>query len=251
MMSNELPLMTSEQPIDGDSIGRAAPDHDRLKYVIRLLASQQGLNTALLGALIFLLNVDEVLNWLHGWWRFLAGMAWLALLVGGFRIFIADRVPKYYERRFGSVQAARVPGSRWNALFGLAVLLAFAVLLFFGRPIAHYFDPVASHLHMMISDPDRQINLWPSVYWVLLLCGALRWHMSSIERQRLYFLLVGTLGCASIISSAIWHQDAKQLGLWKILNAGGFGLSLIALGLYDHIVLVRALPKTVAEGNDE
>jgi hypothetical protein len=59
------------------------------------------------------------------------------------------------------------------------------------------------------------------------------------------------LGFTSIVSYAIWHPDAKQLGLGKLLNAGGPGLSLMALGLYDYIVLVRALPKRVAEGDDE
>jgi hypothetical protein len=75
--------------------------------------------------------------------------------------------------------------------------------------------------------------------------------MSDVERQRLYLILVATLCLASIVSYAIWHPEAKQLGLWKILNAGGLGLSLIALGLYDYIVLVCALSKTVAEGGDE
>lgn len=225
-------------------VGDAPVDHDRLKYVTRLLGSPPGLNTALLGTVIFLSNIDEVPHWLTGWWRLLAALAWLALLVAGLRIYIAaqDWIPEYYQRRFGSVQAARVPGSKWS----LVLILTSLVLLFIG-----HLDSVSSHLHMMMSDPARQINLWPSLIWVALLCGSLRWHTSSIERQRLYFLLVGTIGCASIVSYAIWHPDAKQLGLWKILNAGGFGLSFIALGLYDHIVLVRALPRTAAEGNDE
>lgn len=74
--------------------------------------------------------------------------------------------------------------------------------------------------------------------------------MSSIERQRLCFLLIGTIGFASIVSYAIFHPAVKQLGLWKRLNAGGPGLSFMAPGLYDHIALVRALPKRVAEGDE-
>jgi len=243
MKSNELPLMASQQPLEGDSIGKVAADHERLRYVTRLLGSPPGLNTALLGALLLLMNSGETLHWLNGWWGLLAVLAWLALLVGGWRIYLADWIPEYYKQRFGSVQAARKPVSKWSALFFLALL----VLLL----IAQYFDPVASRLHLMISDPARQINLWPSILWAVLLCGSLGWHMSSIERQRVYFLLVGTLGFASIVSYAVWHPDAKQLGLWKILNAGGIGLSLIALGLYDYIVLVSALPKRAAEGDDE
>jgi hypothetical protein len=244
MKSNELPLLASEQPAEGDSIGQVAADHERLRYVTRLLGSPPGLNTALFGTLFFLMNADESLHWLNGWWRLLAVLAWMALLVWGWRIYLADWIPEYYKQRFGSVQAARKPGSKWSAVF-------FLILFFGGWPLAHYLDPFASRLHVMISDPSRQINLWPSVYWAVLLCASLRWQMSDIERQRFYFLFVGMIGFASIVCYAIWHPAVKQLGVWKILNAGGFGLSLIALGLYDYIVLVRALPKTVAEGEDE
>jgi hypothetical protein len=244
-MNNELNTIPSPSP--------TILDHERLKYVTRLLGTHQGLNTALVGTVLFLMNAGEILHWLSGWSTLLAALASLALAIGGLKILIAadSWIPEYYQRRFGSVQAARVPGSRWNALFWLAVLLTFPVLLFFRRPIAHYFDPVASHLHMMISDPDRQINLWPSLIWVSLLCGSLRRHMSSIERQRVYFILVTTLGLASIVSYAVFHPEAKQLGSWKLLNASGLGLSLIAMGLYDHFILVRALPKRIAEGEDE
>jgi len=228
-------------------------DRERLRYVTRLLGSPPGLNTALFGTLLFLVNAEEIWHWLNGWWRLLAGLVWLALLLAGWRIYIAAQewIPEYYQRRFGSVQAARAPVSRWNAIFSLALLLAFPVLLFVGRPLAHYLDPVASHLHLMISDPARQISLWPAVFWGVLLCSSLRWHMSRFERQRLCFILVGMISFASIVSYAIWHPDAKQLGLWKILNAGGFGLSLIALGLYDYTSLVLLLPKRAAEGDDE
>jgi hypothetical protein len=254
MRSNELSLMPSKQPVEGDSIGKMEADHERLRYVTKLLGSHPGLYMALLGTTIFFVNTGKILqHWVSSWSTLLAALATVALAIGGAKILIAadSWIPEYYQRRFGSVQAARAPGSRLNALFSLALLLAFLALLFLGQPIAHYFDPVASHLHMMISDPDRQINLWYSVYWAVLLCGSLRWHMSGIERQRVYYMLVGMIGFASIVSYAIFHPEAKELDLWKLLNAGGFGLSLIALGLYDHIVLVRALPKTIAEGNDE
>ncbi len=234
-MNNETGVLPSPD--------RLVDEHERLGYVTRLLGSPPGLNTALLGALLFLVNAEESLHWLNGWWRLLAVLAWLALLVGGWRIYLADWIPEYYKQRFGSVKAARKPASKWSAVFFLVLL----VLLL----IAQYFDPVASRLHLMISDPARQINLWPSAFWVMLLCSSVRWHMSSIERQKLYFILLGMIGFASIVSYAIWHPDAKQLGLWKLLNAGGLGLSLVALGLYDYIVLVRALPKKVAEGDDE
>jgi hypothetical protein len=249
-----VPAVISEEQPDFPVGSEGPVDHGRLRYVTRLLGSHQGLYTALLGTVIFFMNTGKILqHWVSGWSILLAALATVALEIGGMKILIAADtwIPDYYQRRFGSVQAVRAPVSKWNALFSLALLLALLVLLFLGRPIAHYFDPVVSHQHMMMSDPDRLINLWPSLLWTVLLCGSLRWHMSSIERQRLYLILVATLGLASIVSYAIFHPEAKQLGLWKLLNTGGFGLSLIALGLYDYIVLVRALPKRVAEGEDE
>jgi hypothetical protein len=247
-----LSNVTSEES-DGQATGEAPVDHERLRYATRLLGSQPGLNMALLGTFLFFLNVGEILR-SNGWWALAAALAWLVVSLI-YRPACERWIPEYYQKRFGSVQAARKPWSKWDALLFLAFVLTFLVLLFVGQPIAHYLDPVAStflgHLHMLISDPARQINLGPSVFWVLLLFGSLRWHMRRIERQRLYFVLVGMIGFASIVCYAIWHPDAKQLVWWKILNAGGLGLSLIALGLYDHSSLVLLLPKRMAEGDDE
>ena len=258
MRSDELSLLASKQPVDGDSIGKMKAGQERVRYVAKLLGSRQGLYMALLGTMIFFVETGEILqHWVSRWSILLAALASLAFGIGGVKILIAadSWIPEYYQRRFGSVRASRTPLSKWNALsclaFLLALFLALLVLLFFGRPIAHYFDPFASHLHMMISDPDRQINLWPSVYWAVLLCGSLRWHMSGIERQRLFFMLVVTLGLVSIASYAIFHPEAKELDLWKLLNAGGFGLSLMLMGLYDYSTLVFLLPKRVAEGDYE
>lgn len=236
--------LTLEQQTASLANGEAPVDHERLRYTTRLLGSEPGLNMALLGTFIFFTSVWD---WPSGWSTLLAALVGVAFLGGGWRIYIAayERwIPAYYQRRFGSVQAAPKPWSKWDAL----LFLAFLVLLLIGWPIAHY---LLGHLHVMISDPLRQINLSPSVLWMGLLCSSLRWHMSRIERQRLYFVLVGMVGFASIVSYAILHPDAKQLGWWKILNAGGIGLSLIALGLYHHISLVFLLPKRLAEGDDE
>jgi hypothetical protein len=77
---------------------------------------------------------------------------------------------------------------------------------------------------------------------------------SLLWRRRIdgqWFCFLGLLASLSVSLFPIWHPGAESLEIWKILNAGGFGLSFIAMGFYEHIVLVRALPKRVAEGYDE
>ena len=118
--------------------------------------SQQGLNTALVGMLLLLAEISNP----GGWWDLLALPASLL----GIKIYLAASerwIPAYYQQRFGSVQATRKPWSKWDALLFLAFLVLLFVWIFFGQPIAHYLDPMASRLHILISDPGRQINLWP------------------------------------------------------------------------------------------
>lgn len=230
--------LTVEQQSDEPTNWEVPVDHERLRYVTRLLGSQQGLNTALVGMLLLLAEISNP----GGWWDLLALPASLL----GIKIYLAASerwIPAYYQQRFGSVQATRKPWSKWDALLFLAFLVLLFVWIFFGQPIAHYLDPMASRLHILISDPGRQINLWPSLLWMWLFFSSVRWHIPSIERQRLLFLLGGLVAVSSITVYGILHPDARQFTLWKVLNAGELGLSLIAMGLYDHIILIRTLPK--------
>jgi hypothetical protein len=135
--------------------------------------------------------------------------------------------------------------------FFLAIIV---VLLFVGLPLARYVDPKVSSfggsLHLMIHDPTHQIDLSPSFLWMVCFLGSLR-RPRGAGVQRMPFFLVGLFGSASIALYPMWHPDVTQVGLWRILNAGGVGFSFIAIGLYDHITLVRALPKRASEHDDE
>jgi hypothetical protein len=240
-----MSTVTSGKP---DTQAGGGVDHERLKYVTRLLsAQQQGGNTVLLGALLFWIEANDIWHWhwASGW---VGGMAWLVGLV----VFVRASqrwIPRYYERRFGHVEPQEISAKQFGIL--LLVLLAMA---FFSWPIANYFEPTVSNflgrVHVMISDPSQQVNLLPSFLWLTAFFTSLLWPR-KMGRQGLCFELPGLVAFASIALFPIWHPDAKQLGLWKVLNAGGLGLTLIAMGLYNHIVLVRALPKRVAEGDDE
>jgi hypothetical protein len=241
-------VVASEEQPHPRTDGEMLVDHERLRYVTRIYAGQQGLYTVLLGASLLLIELGDAWRG-EGLW----GLLDFLVTMGGLWIYLAAYqrwIPKYYQKRFGHVEP-RQPSAIWFAIFlGLIV-----VLLFLGRSFAHRIDPVISsfgeRLHLMISDPAHQINLWPSFFWTTLFIINLGRNLRSMGRQNLFFLLCGTLGFSSVVLIAMWHPDARQGVLWRALNAGGIGLSLVALGLYDHITLVRMLPKRAEEGDDE
>jgi hypothetical protein len=244
MRDIELPsLVSQERQVAGQVGGEGTLDHERLRYVTRLLGSRQGLTVALFGAFLFLGEVGDIWDWPSGW------LGDLVMLGGGLAMY-RRWIPSYYQRRFGSVEAQE-PSARWFGFF----LLTLIVLLFVGQPLAHYLDPrvlrLVDQVHLLISDTAHQINLTPSLLWITLFFIDLRGHMRSWERPGLCFLLGGLVAFSSIAIYGILHPDARQFGLWKVLNAGGFGLSFMVMGFYDHIVLVRTLPKRAAEGGDE
>ncbi|HTW31494.1 MAG TPA: hypothetical protein VMD76_07445 [Candidatus Sulfotelmatobacter sp.] len=239
---------TLEHVADGQA-GPMTEDDGRLRYVTRLLGGQPGLNLALFGTFLFLINVQGVLNGPSGWWILLEALASIVVL----KIYLAAYkrwIPNYYRQRFGHVEASSISAKQFGIL--LSVLVA---LLFVGWPAAHYLDPTVSRfdirIHQAISDPERQINLMPSFYWAVLFVISLRRNASSLEIRRSFFLLGGLLGFASIALLPTWHPELGGVRLWQILNTGGLGLSFIVLGLYDHITLIRLLPRSIAEGDDE
>jgi hypothetical protein len=172
--------ITEEQP--NLPAGPQGPvDQNRLRYVTSLLAGQQqGLYTLLFGALFFALemNVNR-----PGWLTWLGMLAGLAIYIKAIR----DWVPNYYQQRFGSVESQQ-PSARSFALFLVVVVL----LLFFGRPLAHYFDPQVSsfsdRVHLLMSDPGHQINVWPPLLWIIWFLGVLRGPYRSMGSLS-YFLL--------------------------------------------------------------
>lgn len=242
-----LSTVTSEE---SDSLpnGGAPVDHERLRYVTRLLGAQQGLQIALLGTLLFWIEANDIWHrhWTRGW---AGGLAWLVGAVLFVRAW-QRWIPRYYERRFGHVEAQEMSAKQFVTLLATLVALAF-----FGHPVSNYFEPMVSKLlgrvHVMISDPSQQVNLFPSFLWMAMFSSSLRWPLRKMERQRQCFELAGLVVFVSIAVLPIWQHDAGKLALWKVLNAGGLGLTFIAMGLYDHIVLVRALPRRLAEGDDE
>ncbi len=246
MQDVRLPsVVTSERQLPNRR-GEGPVDHERLKYFTRALGSPQGLYSVLIGTFFLLNELGDIWKGPRGWLAALAMLAGIWILLAAYTRWI----PRYYQRRFGHVELQQ-PSAKQLAIF-LSVIV---ILVFFGRFFANRIDTVISsfgdRLHVMISDPAHRINLWPSFLWMACIVSSLRWNLRAIERQRLGFFLCGMIVVASIALLAMWHPDAEQSRLWQVLNAGGIGLSFIAMGLYEHITLVLLLPKGVEEPDNE
>jgi hypothetical protein len=98
------------------------------------------------------------------------------------------------------------------------------------------------------------LDLMPLFVWSVAFCFSL-WLLRSMDRQKLHHVLLTFLvviAIAFITFYPLWLLlDARQFLFWKTLNAGSLGLGFIVLGLYDHIMLLRMMPKRIAEDDHD
>ena len=124
--------------------------------------------------------------------------------------------------------------------FMLLLLGLFLVSLFFGHNLDSFISAASNRIHTMISDPNHQINLWPPLSWMVM------FFLSLVSRYRgidPLLLFLGMVVFVFIALIAVWNPSVRQVALWRVLNTGGLGLTFMALGLYDHIRLLVALPR--------
>jgi hypothetical protein len=97
----------------------------------------------------------------------------MKLLGLGLGLAAVRYIPKYYERRFGSVEWRVGPPNAKLPILALAFVVVLLVILFFGPAVGRHLDSVVAELsnwsHRMISDPDHRANLAPALF-LLLLC---------------------------------------------------------------------------------
>jgi hypothetical protein len=215
-------------------------DRERLAWIAKTVAVQGGIGTASLGAMLFVMEITDVFRWV-----FLIMLPVVVLYYFAYQRWIPD----YYQKRFGRVEAREPTGK--GCVIALAILFGlFLFSLFFGGVAIRYLSSVSGWIHLMIFDPAHQINLLPLALWTGLFLSSLASRPSKTERQQRYFLFLGMVAFAFVTFIAVWDPGVRQIALWRILNAGGPGLTLIALGLHDHIRLLVLLPKG-AERNDD
>jgi hypothetical protein len=219
-------------------------DPERLRSTTANFSGLQGLNLrgltfAVFGASLAAMQMANV-YWKSGLWDGLVDLASIGLFVASL-IY----VPRYYRRRFGWVRPRPASVPRWGSEFSFGQMFIRVFLL-----LVTFFV-----LWMFVHVGGRE--LMPLVIWFMVLCvlPCLMWFSQSKDGQRPYYIfpvLLTVIAVAFITFYPVWHWvDAKQLLLWKTLTAGSLGLGCVVLGVYDHIMLVRLIPKRVAEdGHD-
>jgi len=217
--------------------------YDRLRYVTENFQSLRGLTWVAFGGFFALSETENIPGIVFPWWLKLL----MKLLSIGLTLAAVRYIPKYYERRFGSVEWRVGPPDARFPIFVLAMVVMFLVILFFGPSLGRYLDSVVSELnnvaHRMISDPGRRANLPPVLYWFALLCaGASNGSHFGRLREVLFSACFLILWTGVSVFLPLRHPEVTQQTLWRILNACWFGISFMLWGLYHHFMLVHLLP---------
>lgn len=209
---------------------RVASDPERLKFITEHFSALQGLNFVAVGTVFFLLSVRNI--WDVPWWA--------DLVAFGFLIFSIRRLPKYYERRFGRVE----PKGPTNLQALLFIGFIFAALIW-GRYFELILSTFENWIHQRIPDGVMPLGLW-----VLGLSTSLGKRL-YFDPQGPYFFFFGVVVASIVAFCPLWYPSANQVMLWRILDAGGLGLSMIAWGLHNHFLLVRLFPNQCRDEDDE
>jgi hypothetical protein len=217
-------------------------DPERLRLVTQNLSglqtfSMRGLGFAAFGAAFATMHASTT-YWKSDW----VGPLVLACL-GLFALSLLY-VPRYYRWRFGWAEARKAPVPEWVANLSFKqVFIAVAALFLLWLLI----DVLAHAL------PVR-IDLMPLLTWLGVLCAVLwlRQRIGTLWSNYVLVVFLIAVGIAWITFYPLWHSlAANQLLIWRTLTAGSMGLGYMILGLYDHIMLVRLMPKRVAESDHE
>lgn len=217
--------------MQAEAVGGPMLDPERLRYVTQNFESLKGLYWVLIGGLFFLAQLDL--------------FRWIQLLV--YLLFFAAfrYVRKYYEQRFGWIEP-RPQSNRSAIVFGVII-----VLMLFGG----FFEGIAAvafasdSLHLLISDPAHRVDLF-NLVWVFV--------ATLFRPGRMWNSSKAMFVCAGLL---IWYvffvycpyqyPNVTHFTTWKMLNSGWYSISFMAVGLWNHITLVRLLPHRFVEHNDD
>jgi hypothetical protein len=216
--------------------------YERLRYVTENFQSLQGLTWVAVGSFLALSETENISGVAFPLW-----FKVLKLLGMGLPLVAFQYLPKYYERRFGSVEWRVGPPDAKLPIFALGFVVMFLVILLFGPAVGRYLDSVVLELsnaaHRMISDPGHRANLGPVLFLFVLLWPCFSRRTSGLQRQRRVFYCGSLVFWLCVLTFLpLRHPEVTQQTPWRTLNACWFGISFMLWGLYDHFMLVHLLP---------
>lgn len=201
-------------------------DHERLRLVPENFRDLQGLNRAAVGAALLVMNIARLYG--NGYYRpVFEALAILGLLAAFASLKYASR---YYRWRVGWIEE-RTAEPHWSAT---VVGVAFWILVSL----------------VVLANGFRQLKPRGVDLETLILLAAVFSYMSvsrpQLMRLRLPYLIPAFLVVAGGTLFPVWYiTDDHQLELWRALDRSFLPFVLIAMGLGDHILLLRLMPKGV------
>jgi hypothetical protein len=207
-------------------------DSERLKYLTENFNLLQGLSSVAFGIGYALFMMCDAYFGERP-----LGIVGVLLLLGGFKVS-ETYVPRYYARRFGCVKQSpkRIRWSRRQLIFGFVGIVVFFLVWI----LADFLLP-SSVLG------SRLTNSGVLAFGVSLLLSP----FYSIPRRKGPNFVLGSAVTALVLAPIFYPLNESQLFAWKVVNAGAIGFCSIALGLWDHITLVRLYRRTALDYADE
>jgi len=210
--------------IDSAANPGVAVDTRRIKYVTEHFRQLQGLGLAVFGA--FWAIYELVLRAPGSPWGFL----WFVVMGIGMAFSGRDYLEQYYQRRFGWIEPPKnsePESSGYVSVF--AFVLALIVLEWLGNKIG--------------SD-----ELWFRTIILFCFIYSLGWTRERFINPRNAYLLPAILVVVFVYGyPTLDPPDSAHIAVWKALTDLVMPAFLIVIGLCDHILLLRLMPKRISE----
>jgi len=209
---------------NSSSIYGTSADLEKIRYVTEHFRQLQGLGSAVFGAFWVFYELALRSQWGPRVWL------WFVVFGIGLAFSKSDYLEQYYWRRFGWIEQ---PKKRELESNGYVAALAFVLALI-----------VLEWLGNRLGCPE----LWFRTIIFFVFVYDPGWSRERFINPRNVYLLPAILGAIFVYGYPMLHPpDSVHTAFWKELTDLVLPVFLIVVGLFDHILLLRLMPKRVLE----